>query len=108
MNDMRDNSEDLSLERQDRTGRGPGRNGLGDQAEAKSTSAARSSAAIVDDNALPERISRKYYVIANETRKDRADRETRLYADERSEYLAFKITEDRLVTRLAAAEVIRD
>ena len=30
------------------------------------------------------------------------------YADERGEYLAFKVTEDRLVTRLAAAEVIRD
>jgi hypothetical protein len=34
--------------------------------------------------------------------------ETRLYADERGEYLAFKVTEDRLVTRLAAVEVIRD
>ena len=34
--------------------------------------------------------------------------EARLYADERGEYLAFKVTEDRLVTRLAAAEVIRD
>jgi hypothetical protein len=32
----------------------------------------------------------------------------RLYADGRGEYLAFKVTEDRLVTRLAAAEVIRD
>jgi Large polyvalent protein-associated domain 7 len=32
----------------------------------------------------------------------------RLYADERGEYLAFKVTEDRLVTRLAAAEVTRD
>ena len=36
------------------------------------------------------------------------DGEARLYADERGEYLAFKVTEDRLVTRLAAAEVIRD
>ena len=80
----------------------------GDHAEAKSMSADRSSSGIPDDNALPERISRKYYVIANETGKDRPDRETRLYADERGEYLAFKISEDRLVTRLAAAEVIRD
>ncbi|MGY4427794.1 hypothetical protein ACVWWO_000271 [Bradyrhizobium sp. F1.13.1] len=108
MNDARDNSEDFSLERQDRTGRGPGKYESGDQAEAKSTSAARSSAPIVDDNALPERISRKYYVVANETGRDRHSGETRLYADERGEYLAFKITEDRLVTRLAAAEVIRD
>ena len=37
-----------------------------------------------------------------------SDGEARLYADERGEYLAFKVTEDRLVTRLAAAEVIRD
>ncbi|MEY9484187.1 LPD7 domain-containing protein [Bradyrhizobium ottawaense] len=108
MNHTRDNSEDFSLERQDRTGRGPGRNEPDDQAEAKSKSAARSSAAIVDDKALPERISRKYYVISNETGRDRHSGETRFYADERGEYLAFKIKEDRLVTRLAAAEVIRD
>lgn len=108
MNDMRDNSEDFSLERQDRAARGPGRNESGDRAEAKSTSAARSSAAIVDDNALPKRISRKYYVISNVTGGDRHSGETRFYADERGEYLAFKIKEDRLVTRLAAAEVIRD
>ena len=31
----------------------------------------------------------------------------RLYADELGEYLAFKVTEDRLVTRLAAVEVTR-
>lgn len=108
MNDRRDSSEDFSLERHDGKGRGPGRNKAGDQTEAKSMSADRPSSAIPDDNTLPERISRKYYVIANETGKDGPDRETRLYADERGEYLAFKITEDRLVTRLAAAEVIRD
>ena len=37
-----------------------------------------------------------------------SNNDSRLYADERGEYLAFKVTEDRLVTRLAAAEVIRD
>jgi hypothetical protein len=47
-------------------------------------------------------------VVANESGKDGADGEARLYADERGEYLAFKVTEDRLMTRLAAAEVIRD
>lgn len=31
-----------------------------------------------------------------------------IYADERGKYLAFKATHDHLVTRLAAAEVIRD
>jgi hypothetical protein len=59
-------------------------------------------------NALPDRIRRKYYVVANETGKDGPDGEARFYADERGEYLAFKVTENRLVTRLAAAEVIRD
>ena len=75
---------------------------------AKSASADKSSSATVEDNALPDRIRRKYYVVANEPGKDGADGEARLYADERGEYLAFKVTEDRLVTRLAAAEVIRD
>ena len=37
-----------------------------------------------------------------------ADGDARLYADESGEYLAFKVADDRLVTRLAAAEVIRD
>jgi hypothetical protein len=68
----------------------------------------KSSSATIDDNALPDRIRRKYYVVANETGKDGPDGEARLYADERGEYLAFKVTENRLVTRLAAAEVIRD
>ncbi|WP_144030764.1 LPD7 domain-containing protein, partial [Bradyrhizobium japonicum] len=45
---------------------------------------------------------------ASESQKDGSDREARLYADERKEYLAFKATDDRLVTRIAAAEVIRD
>ena len=46
--------------------------------------------------------------MASESEKDGSDREARLYADERKEYLAFKTTDDRLVTRIAAAEVIRD
>ena len=60
------------------------------------------------DNALPDRIRRKYYVVVNEPGKEGADGEARLYADERGEYLAFKVADDRLVTRLAAVEVIRD
>ena len=44
--------------------------------------------------------------MASESEKDGSD--ARLYADERKEYLAFKATDDRLVTRIAAAEVIRD
>jgi hypothetical protein len=107
MNDTRDDSQDFSLKRQDRTGRDPGTDKSGEDFAAKSASADKSSSATVD-NALPDRIRRKYYVLANEHRKDGADGEARLYADERGEYLAFKVTDDRLVTRLAAAEVIRD
>ncbi|MFH1343396.1 MAG: LPD7 domain-containing protein [Pseudomonadota bacterium] len=108
MNDTRDDSQDFSLKRQDRTGRDPGADKSSEGSAAKSASADKSSSATVDDNALPDRIRRKYYVVANEPGKDEADGEARLYADQRGEYLAFKVTEDRLVTRLAAAEVIRD
>jgi hypothetical protein len=108
MNDTRDDSQDFSLNRQDRTGRDPGTDKSGADSAAKSASADKSSSATVDDNALPDRIRRKYYVVANEPGKEGADGQARLYADERGEYLAFKVTEDRLVTRLAAAEVVRD
>ena len=108
MNDTRDDSEDFSLKRQDRAGRDPGTNKSGEDPGAKLAAADKSSSATIDDNALPDRIRRKYYVVANETGKDGPDGEARFYADERGEYLAFKVTENRLVTRLAAAEVIRD
>lgn len=62
----------------------------------------------IEHDALPDRVRRKYYVVASESEKDGPTSGTRLYADARGEYLAFKVTEDRLVTRLAAAEVIRD
>ena len=105
---MRDDSEDFSLKRQDRAGRDPGTDKSGENPGAKLAAADKSSSATIDDNALPDRIRRKYYVVANETGKDGPDGEARFYADERGEYLAFKVTENRLVTRLAAAEVIRD
>ena len=108
MNDTRDDSEDFSLKRQDRAGRDPGTDKSGEDPGAKLAAADKSSSATIDDNALPDRIRRKYYVVANETGKDGPDGEARFYADERGEYLAFKVTENRLVTRLAAAEVIRD
>lgn len=108
MNDSRDHSEEFSLKRQDRTGRDPVKDGSADHLEVKSVSVERSASATIGDNALPDRIRRKYFVVADETGKDRPDGETRVYADERGEYLAFKVTEDRLVTRLAATEVIRD
>lgn len=108
MNDTRDDRHDFSLKRQDRTERDPGTDKSGEYSAAKSASADKASSATVDDNALPDRIRRKYHVLANEPGKDGSDGEARLYADERGEYLAFKVTEDRLVTRLAAAEVVRD
>ena len=108
MNDTRDDSQDFSLKRQDRAGRDPGTDKSDEDSAAKSASADKSSSATVGDDALPDRIRRKYYVVANEPGKDGPDGEARLYADERGEYLAFKVTDDRLVTRLAAAEVIRD
>jgi hypothetical protein len=108
MNDTRDDGQDFSLKRQGRTGRDPGTDKSGEDSAAKSAPADKSSSTTVDDNALPDRIRRKYYVVANEFGKDGPDGEARLYADQRGEYLAFKVTEDRLVTRLVAAEVVRD
>lgn len=108
MNAMRDDSEDFSLKRLDRRVRDSTTDKSGQDSIAQSAATDNSSSATVDDMALPDRIGRKYYVVTNERAKEGADGETRLFADERGEYLAFKVTEDRLVTRLAAAEVIHD
>ncbi|MBN8993462.1 MAG: hypothetical protein J0H42_34945 [Rhizobiales bacterium] len=105
MNDTRDDSEDFSLKRQDRPVRDPNVEKSGEDRAARSD---KSTSATISGDALPDRIRRKYYVVTNEPGKDGPDGEARLYADERGEYLAFKVTEDRLVTRLAAVEVIRD
>lgn len=105
MNDGHDASGDFSLERQRRPGPASARN-KGDESIA--TAPDKPPSAEVTDSAFPDRIRRKYYVVANESQRDGSDREARLYADERKEYLAFKATDDRLVTRIAAAEVIRD
>lgn len=106
MNDGHDASGDFSLERQRRARRASTRH-KGDE-ESIARAANKPSSPEVTDTAFPDRILRKYYVVATESQKDGSDREARLYADERKEYLAFKATADRLVTRLAAAEVIRD
>jgi conjugative element/phage-associated large polyvalent protein len=106
MNDGHDASEDFTLERQRRAGRASARD-KGDD-ESIATAPNKPSSAEVTDSAFPDRIRRKYYVVASDSKKDGPDREARLYADERKEYLAFKATDDRLVTRIAAAEVIRD
>lgn len=106
MNDRHDGNEEFSLERQHRAGRASARE-KGDD-ESTATVPNTPSSAEVTDSVFPDRIRRKYYVVASESEKDGSDRQARLYADERQEYLAFKTTEDRLVTRLAATEVIRD
>lgn len=104
MNDRRHDSEDFSLERQRHTGRDSNRDKGGDDSATKSAPIDKTSC----DSAFPDHIRRKYYVVANESGKEGPNGEARLFADERGEYLAFKVTEDRLVTRLAATEVIRD
>jgi hypothetical protein len=108
MNDTRENSQDFSLKRQERTGRDPDTDNTIEDSAAKSASAENVSSATMGDDALPDRIRRKYYVVVNEPGKEGADGKARLYADDKGEYLAFKVADDRLVTRLAAVEVIRD
>lgn len=105
MNDTRDGGEDFSLKRRDRAARDPNAD---NSSEGRAKTSDKSPSAMVSRDALPDRIRRKYYVVANEPGKDGPDGEARLYADERGEYLAFKVTDDLLVTRLAAIEVIRD
>ena len=107
MNDTREDRSDFSLERQRRAGDDSNRDKGGDDSAVESAATKPSSAASLD-NALPDRIRRKYHVVAHESGNDRPDGEAQLYADQRGEYLAFKVREDRLITRLAAAEVIRD
>ena len=82
------------------------RNPLGRDSDQIQTSDAASLAAEARrDDAFPASLRRKYYVVAEEKGKEG---DARFYADERGEYLAFKLAEDRLTTRLTAPEVIRD
>jgi hypothetical protein len=89
MNDTRGDSGDFRLERQRRAGRDSNRDKGGDDSPAKSAPTEQRSSAAIQDSAFPDRIRRKYYVVANESGKDRLDGDARLYADERGEYLAF-------------------
>jgi len=72
--------------------------------EVQTTDAASLEAGARREDAFPATLRRKYYVVADERKEDAA----RFYADERGEYLAFKLADDRLTTRLTAPEVIRD
>lgn len=55
------------------------------------------------ESGIPERLRRKYYVA-----EAGAGDEARVYADPRGEYLAFKVTSERMATRLEDAGVVRD
>jgi hypothetical protein len=52
---------------------------------------------------MPERLRRKYYVA-----EAGAGDEAKVYADPRGEYLAFKVSTNRMATRLEDAGVVRD
>lgn len=52
---------------------------------------------------MPERLRRKYYVA-----EAGVGDEAKVYADPRGEYLAFKVSTDRMATRLEDAGVVRD
>lgn len=55
------------------------------------------------ESGMPERLRRKYYVA-----EAGAGDEAKIYADPRGEYLAFKVSTDRMATRLEDAGVVRD
>jgi hypothetical protein len=57
-------------------------------------------------DSFPEHVRRKYYVVGPTVEHESS--ETRVYADSRGEYLAFKDTGERLSTRLDSPEVVRD
>lgn len=60
-----------------------------------------------DRNGFPDRIRRKYYVVENPG-ADREGIQARVYTDRQGEYLAFKVTGDRLSTRNREPGVVRD
>ncbi len=55
------------------------------------------------ESGMPDRLRRKYYVTDTG-----ASNEAKVYADPRGEYLAFKVSTERMTTRLEDAGVVRD
>ncbi len=104
MNDTPNDRGEFIVERRDRFGRD---SSVDKPAAEKAVNDEKTPPTTIDSDGVPERIRRKYYVVSTDVGKNGAH-DARIYADERGEYLAFKVTEDRLVTRLAAAEIIRD
>lgn len=61
-----------------------------------------------DRTGFPDRVRRKYYVVAAKAGPDGEAVRARVYTDRQGEYLAFKDAGDRLSTRNGAPEVVRD
>jgi len=61
-----------------------------------------------DRNGFPDRVRRKYYVVATKAGPDGEPDHARVYTDRQGEYLAFKDSGDRLSTRNGSPGVIRD
>jgi hypothetical protein len=80
------------------------RDANGSNADQESNDAPTLAANVSRSDAYPDSLRRRYYIVVEERGKGVA----RFYADERGEYLAFKLVEDRLTTRLTAPEVVRD
>lgn len=108
MSDTPDAQGDFTIDRLAPAGEDPDRDETREERTSDAAPPEKAASSGVRDDAFPDPIRRKYYVVADERGNEGAAIEARFYADERGEYLAFKVTEDRLVTRLAAAEVIRD
>ncbi|MEO6945180.1 MAG: LPD7 domain-containing protein [Nitrobacter sp.] len=108
MNATANDKEEFIVERRGRAGRDSDMDRSGGQKAVKETPTEKVRSATIELVGIPDRIRRKYYVVSADAGKEGVDGAARVYADERGEYLAFKIAGDRLVTRLTAAEVIRD
>lgn len=106
--DPAEDREELAVERRSR-GNDNGRTDREGSGQRRETDAPTGSTrADAEAGPFPERIRRKYYVVPPEGDRNTGAGETRIYADERGEYLAFKATEDRLTTRLDSVDVVRD
>ncbi len=92
-----DDSREFELKRAERDGGGD----KSTERDAERRPASRSSGAVEFDH-LPSHLRRKYYVVEVDAA------EARIYADRSGEYLVAKAGRDRLVTRVASIEVVRD
>lgn len=94
-------------EKDHRAGRSSPRGGLNFRRDERPSGQAAFDLGRSDDSqaggGIPERLRRKYYVA-----EARVGEEAKVYADPRGEYLAFKVSADRMATRLEDVGLIRD